>query len=107
MTQNDAICGAVRSIAWFSLLRMTKADMEQRPTFTPDRHAGTDLTTHGEFAWCFTSGLGLPVGRWLTKFEVFAWMEFGGDMQKATEHLRKVGYGGGQISLVSPQTGCG
>jgi len=34
-------------------------------------------------------------------------MEFGGDMAKAEDHLRKVGYGGGQTPIVPPQTGCG
>jgi hypothetical protein len=78
-----------------------------RPTHVPTRSNGEDLIASGEYAWCFEDGCGLPVGQWLSKFEVFAWMEFGGDMKSAEDHLRKVGYGGGQTPIVPPQTGCG
>ena len=72
--------------------------MSDRPTHVPPHSNGTDLITSGEYAWCFTDGCGLPVGKWLSKFEIFAWMEFGGDMARAEDHLRKVGYGGGRTS---------
>lgn len=81
--------------------------MKEKPTHVPTQSEGSDLITYGECAWCFTDGCGLPVGRWLSAFEVFAWMEFGGDMKKAGDHIRKVGYGGGQVPLVPPQTWCG
>lgn len=79
----------------------------EKPTHVPEKPEGTDLITEGNFAWCFTAGCGLPVGEWLSKFEIFAWMEFGGDMKKAEDHLRKVGYGGGQTPIVPAHTGCG
>lgn len=81
--------------------------MSDRPTHVPLHSNGADLITSGEYAWCFTDGCGLPVGQWLSKFEVFAWMEFGGDMAMAEDHLRKVGYGGSQAPIVPPNTGCG
>jgi hypothetical protein len=78
-----------------------------KPTHVPEKPEGTDLITEGNFAWCFTEGCGLPVGQWLTPFDVFAWMEFGGDIEKATEHIKAVGYGEGQTPIVPPSTGRG
>ena len=82
---------------------------QQKPTHTPPRpdDPETDLVTLGQFAWCFREGCGLPVGKWLDSFEVFTWLEFGGDRDKALEHIKAVGYGGGQVPLVPPQTGRG
>jgi hypothetical protein len=81
--------------------------MSNKPTTVPQRTGDEDLVTEGQYAWCFAEGCGLPVGRWLSTFDVFAWMEFGGDYAKAEDHLRKVGYGHGQEPIVPLRTGCG
>ena len=82
---------------------------QERPTHVPAQpnDPDVDLITEGEFAWCFHEGCGLPVGQWLDSFDVFTWMEFGGDREKALEHIRAVGYGNGQVPLVPPSTGRG
>jgi hypothetical protein len=82
---------------------------QERPTHVPPTPTDpdTDLITFGEFGWCFKEGCGLPVGQWLDAFEVFTWLEFGGDTEKATAHIAAVGYGGGQTPIVSPRTGRG
>ena len=62
--------------------------MSDRPTLAPTRKGGApDMITKGEYAWCFTKGMGLPVGRWLSKFEVYAYLQHGGDMAKAEQHV--------------------
>lgn len=79
----------------------------EKPTHTPEKPEDADVVTEGNFAWCFSEGCGLPVGEWLSPFDVFAWLEFGGDMEKAKAHIKAVGYGGGQVPLVPPTTGLG